>query len=332
MLDLNRRFEADHSEAFKDYPPIQLAAVGGTLLRRWRRIVTVAILGLLIGLSYVILTPPQYTAAALILIDSRTPVLLRNDPALEDSGTFSARIGSEVEILRSERILRQVVQIEDLVNNRSLQPGLVSNAISWAKAKVLRPDPVPEQSDPLAAASRAIRDKTSARRVGATYVVEVSATMMDSSDAVRVANSYARIYIDDQVRLREEAARQNAKVLQERTEELRVAAQAAEQAVEQFKFAVPAQDASSASARVATLKNLESVAQTFRVVYDRFLEKYAETLQQQNARMSEAQVVSIAYAPAVKSWPRTSVVLAAALLVGVLLGSLWALLLDLGRA
>jgi uncharacterized protein involved in exopolysaccharide biosynthesis len=162
--------------------------------------------------------------------------------------------------------------------------------------------------------------------------VEVTATMMDSSDAVRVANTYARTYIDDQVRLREEAARQNAKVLRERTEELRVAAQAAEQAVEQFKFAAPTQDASSASARVATLKNLESVAQTYRVVYDRFLEKYAETLQQQNARMSEAQVVSMAYPPAIKSWPRTSVVLAAALLIGVLLGSLWALLLDLGRA
>jgi uncharacterized protein involved in exopolysaccharide biosynthesis len=41
--------------------------------------------------------------------------------------------------------------------------------------------------------------------------------------------------------------------------------------------------------------------------------------------------VSMAYPPAVKSWPKTSVALAAALLVGVLLGSLWALLLDLGQ-
>jgi polysaccharide biosynthesis transport protein len=332
MLDRNRRYKANPSRALGDYPPIQLVALGGTFLRRWRRIVAVALLVLLIGLSYLIVTPPQYTAAALILINPKNPVLLRDAPTLDDSGIISARIGSEVEILRSERVLRQVVQTETLVNNHSLQPGFFSTAVSWVKTKILGSEHAPGHEDPLAAASRALRDRTSARRIGATFVVEVTATMMDSSDAVRVTNSYARTYIDDQAQLREDAARRNAKVLRERTEELRAEAHEAEQAVEQFKFAEQIQDANSASARVAALKNLESVAQTFRVVYDRFLEKYAETLQQQNTRVSEAQIVSMAYSPAVKTWPKTTVVLAAALLVGVLLGSLWALLLDFGQA
>lgn len=332
MLDLNRRFEADPYRALSEHPPIQLAALGGTLLRRWRRVVVVAFLALLVGLTYLIVTPPQYTAAALILIDPKNPVLLRDAPTLDDSGIISARIGSEVEILRSERVLRQVVQTESLVDNRSLQPGIFSTAVSWVKGKIVDAEQTPAPEAPLAAASRALRDRTSARRIGTTFVVEVTATMMDSSDAVRVANSYARTYIDDQAQLREEAAGRNAKVLRERTEQLRTEAHQAEQAVEQFKFAEPVQDANSASARVAALKNLESVAQTFRVVYDRFLEKYAETLQQQNARVSEAQIVSMAYLPAVKTWPKTTVVLAAAVFIGVLLGSLWALLLDLSRA
>lgn len=71
MLDLTRRYEANHSEALGDYPLIQVAALRGTLLRCWRCIP--AVLVLIVGSSYLILTLPQYTAAALILIDFKNP-------------------------------------------------------------------------------------------------------------------------------------------------------------------------------------------------------------------------------------------------------------------
>lgn len=68
------------------------------------------------------------------------------------------------------------------------------------------------------------------------------------------------------------------------------------------------------------LKNLESTAQTYRVLHDKFLERYAETWQQQFMSLPDAQVASLAYPPQSKSAPKSAIILAAALFAGVALG------------
>ena len=97
--------------------------------------------------------------------------------------------------------------------------------------------------------------------------------------------------------------------------------------MEELKFSRLAAGENSASARVA-LKNLESTAQTYRVIHDKFLERYAETLQQQYFTVPDAQIVSAGFPPLNKSYPKTLIVLATALFLSAALGSLLALLLD----
>jgi len=77
----------------------------------------------------------------------------------------------------------------------------------------------------------------------------------------------------------------------------------------------------------ASLRSLEAVARGARTIYDNFVQRYSETLQQ-NFPVIEARVISPALPPLKKSSPKTLIVLGGALVAGVLLGLTTAFVRD----
>ncbi|SDH20398.1 succinoglycan biosynthesis transport protein ExoP [Bradyrhizobium sp. Rc2d] len=67
------------------------------------------------------------------------------------------------------------------------------------------------------------------------------------------------------------------------------------------------------------LRELESNAQSYQAMYDNFLQRYMESVQQQSFPITEARVISAATTPLKKSYPKSLVILAASLLGGFLL-------------
>src|SRR5262249_19584343 len=67
----------------------------------------------------------------------------------------------------------------------------------------------------------------------------------------------------------------------------------------------------------ATLRELESGALSTRALYDSFLQRYMESVQQQTYVTSEARVVAPAIPPVQKSSPKTVLVLALSVLGGL---------------
>jgi succinoglycan biosynthesis transport protein ExoP len=68
-----------------------------------------------------------------------------------------------------------------------------------------------------------------------------------------------------------------------------------------------------------TLHNLESSAQTYRALYDNFLQRYMESVQQQTFPISETRLITPATRGG-KSAPRSRIILAFATLAGLLIG------------
>ncbi|WP_183237630.1 AAA family ATPase [Bradyrhizobium sp. CIR18] len=68
------------------------------------------------------------------------------------------------------------------------------------------------------------------------------------------------------------------------------------------------------------LRELESNAQSYQAMYDNFLQKYMESVQQQSFPITEARVITPASTTLDKTYPKTFVVLAGGLLSGLLLG------------
>ena len=73
-------------------------------------------------------------------------------------------------------------------------------------------------------------------------------------------------------------------------------------------------------AKSVTLRELQSTAQTYKTLYDNFLQRYMESVQQQSFPISEARLISSASRPLGKSHPRTKLILTAAALGGLIIG------------
>ena len=65
------------------------------------------------------------------------------------------------------------------------------------------------------------------------------------------------------------------------------------------------------------LRELESNAQTYRALYDNFLQRYMESVQQQSFPITEARVISAATRPLSKSSPKTMLLLTFATMIGL---------------
>ena len=66
-----------------------------------------------------------------------------------------------------------------------------------------------------------------------------------------------------------------------------------------------------------SLRELETNAQTYQALYDNFLQRYMESVQQQSFPITDARVISAATRPLNKSNPKTKLVLALSALVGL---------------
>lgn len=88
------------------------------------------------------------------------------------------------------------------------------------------------------------------------------------------------------------------------------------------------QNTEGGQARVK-LKDLESSAQTYRTLYDSFLQKFTESTQQQTFPIGEVRVISLATPPVTASWPKARLIVPGALLAGLLAGMAYVLGRDI---
>jgi succinoglycan biosynthesis transport protein ExoP len=77
----------------------------------------------------------------------------------------------------------------------------------------------------------------------------------------------------------------------------------------------------SANVTAVALRELEREAETYRTLYQTFLLRYQEAVNQQSFPITEARVVTTALAPARPSHPKTAIILALSLLLGGVIGA-----------
>jgi polysaccharide biosynthesis transport protein len=78
-----------------------------------------------------------------------------------------------------------------------------------------------------------------------------------------------------------------------------------------------------------TLHSLQSSAETDRALYDNFLQRYMESVQQQSSPLTESRLITHARPPLAKSWPRPMLTMALALLGGAIFAGIFGMLRDM---
>lgn len=201
--------------------------------------VMIFVMCLCIGLAgvYLLTAPKRYTGTAVLLIDSRKMQGLQTQaPTGGDSPIESAMVDSQVEVLKSETIAASVIKDLHLLdspeftgNERGLLSS-VSDLFSW-----MFPESRPSEAALMRIAIGKLTSSLSIKRVGLSYVIEISYQSLSPDQAARVANAVAEGYIVDSLESKYQASRRAAVWLQDRLKELRTQASAAERAVADYK-------------------------------------------------------------------------------------------------
>lgn len=311
----------------------EFAQAFGTLRRRWKLVLFYTFLAVLSAVGYLTVAPARYAASTLILIEPQRQLPQSQTSSSSDRTFDSSYIDSQVEIVKSDFMIRSVVQSSGLVDDPILEPSRISQLFSEfiAKAKFWKVAPPPLTNEQkLKSATDALEKMISAKRLGLTQIIEITAEMPDSRKAAEIANAFAETYIREQLNRNERIARQSAEALRERSKALQSQALAAEVAFERSK-ARALSDTDAAQGRIA-LREMESIARSLRLLHDRFLERSLEVSQQQFFSVSGAQVISTAQAPLKKSAPSARIILLGSVLVGLGVGSALAFLKEAFQA
>lgn len=212
-----------------------LALIG----RQYPVIIFTLLLCICLAGVYVFTAPKRYTGTAVLVIDSRKMQGLQTQGSTNgsDNPIDSAMVDSQVEILKSESIASKV--IKDLKLSQSPEfmsdGGGVLSGITAAISRLFSESKPPTEEQLLRAALARFVSNLSIKRVGVSYVIEISFQALSQEQAAQIANAVAEGYIVDSLESKYQASRRAAVWLQDRLKELRLQASSAERAVADFK-------------------------------------------------------------------------------------------------
>jgi succinoglycan biosynthesis transport protein ExoP len=236
MLQVNRNVEqVEHPAAATQHSHVLHIAIN--FIRRQYVVIAIAVaLTTLLGVVYLMTTPPIFTASARMLIDTRKQQVMFPQQPMTWDFMESAMVASQVEVLKSENVARAVVKEKHLTEDPEIVGpgsdlwGTVSAAIFGAP-----PPEVRSETELTKRAIAAVMGGVSAKRVELTYVIEVGFRSKSPDSAAQIANAVVQAYINDQLDAKFQATSRATAWLRDRIAELKEQSASADRAVEDFK-------------------------------------------------------------------------------------------------
>ncbi len=237
---------------------ISLDRILYALRHRWRMIVGITILAVVMSAGVVMLLPSRYDASALVQIDPRKKSISNLDGVLSNLQADGAVVDSEEEIIRSRTIVLRVIDVLDLRNDPEFNgPTIFGKILVWiglssaspdntnvARIQTKKPDPItallgPQkigQSNPEQdAIAVAFLRRLKVTRVRKTLLINIRFSTQDPVKSARIANTIAEVYLNEQLREKQRATGMATNALEHKLTELRVKLASAESKVEAYK-------------------------------------------------------------------------------------------------
>lgn len=345
----------------------------------WPFIASTAAVCTILGLVYVLTATPTYTAVAQLLIETNQPATptITTPEAVVTLDT--PQIESEIAVLNSEQIVERAAKALDssedkaaaskdgkasaAATSQTSEPPSASTERGWL-SRLLFGTPVPDtraqEVKKLRQQINQIQNNLSVKRIGLSYVLELSYRDNNPKVAAAVVNALGDAYVQDKIDARSNAARRSGLWLEARIEEIRRLMNEAALDVQEFKarrdyrladrpapsdrdlgldfLPKPANPPDSAAKtdtqkpaakddqritspqEAPTLEELNSRALTYRKIYESYLQAYTDTVQRQSYPGTASRVISRAEPPTRQSSPRRGLTLVGSLVLGSMLG------------
>ena len=299
---------------FRPTPVVSRAEVMAVLafIRRHVPIIALTCFAALgIATLYLVTAVPTFTATAQLLVNSKATVL--------DAASVSTVVESQIAIIKSQRISSAVIEKLGLAEDPEFATGrgsgMVSRLLGWSKPQT--------EASAARYAVEPFERRLSAKRVGPTYLVEITFDSRDPDRAAQILNAVAEKYITDQI---DKANLQDETWVKDRLNELSTQVLAAQKALEDYN-----KNRKEPADSTTTIDKLVAAADSSKNAYDNFrhVVRRMEATRQQSSPVFEASLIAGALPPLRASSPKARNVLGISLVVGGVLGIAIGVLRDL---
>jgi capsular exopolysaccharide synthesis family protein len=251
---------------------IDLGALLGVLWRKKLLIIASVFLAGMLGAFYAFsVATPKYRATTVVLLDATGQPLLDLSAVLPSLGTDSEAINTEVEILKSRRLLERVVNVarltEDPEFNSALQAlgfkASIKNTFTGATEPAL-----PSKETQTASAINALLARMSVRNIPNTYVLQITLETESAHKSAMLADTMAEQYILYQMDVKFETTKEASEWLTSRVADLKLELEQAEARVAEFSTNSEAVSIESVQALDRQLKELRERLETTRATFE----------------------------------------------------------------
>lgn len=176
-----------------------------------------------LAIGYLIYTPPEFYASTNVILQPRNSfsTVQGTDPSLLQVNLDNSQVESQIQIVKSERVLRYVFQTLNLQND----PEFVGKPIT-------DPDPKGELARRRTeAAFQSFSDRVTVRRIGQSLVLEIGFRSRSSARAASLANSITASFMREQILGKAVSLQSSNDWLQVRKDEVNAQQKAVEDAV-----------------------------------------------------------------------------------------------------
>lgn len=198
---------------------------GVTSLLRFRfMVMAICLICMLAGVAFVVLRPAVYTAVAYLQLTNLRLAFSRDDAFFAETQLDPTFIETQMQILRSDRIVLNVVDNLKLdkepLTKPFEMPEFAKDIIALLPFAAASESAPKEANDPRLIALKAVKTDFSADRLGLSSIVQIKFSASTPETAAKVANDLVRAYIADQNAARLEAAQAGSSWLRERLREV----------------------------------------------------------------------------------------------------------------
>lgn len=172
------------------------------LRARYKIVLAIFLIAMLGAVAAIIFMPNKYTATASVLLDTKSP-----DPLLGTLTTPLNYMATQSDIINSDRVARKVVKLLRLDESPQVR-------LQWQNESKGK-EPLVEWLGKLMGKGLTVRPSQESNVISITY------TATEPGFAAATANAFAQAYIDTNIELKVEPARQYAAWFQDRAKELR---------------------------------------------------------------------------------------------------------------
>jgi capsular exopolysaccharide synthesis family protein len=322
------RGELEHTAFEPEY--IRFSDISAFFQRYSFTISGCAIATAILAAFYITSATPLYTAYTQILIDPKGNEIL--DDRRAELTLDAAAMESQIALLTSDTIVRAVAEGLNLKNDPEYAGASVP-LLDRLKALLGNGNASPklqsaDDETRTLQAVEALRNTLDVRRLGLSYVINLSVTATDPQKAARLANAMAESYEREQIIARTRAARASSEWLETRIYTLGAKLNEAARDLQNVRTGrgpAPSRNDPNAPPQ-DTVEVVQATVDAYRQIYESYFQALTNAVEQQSFQGSNARIITPAAIPPDRSHPRSKLIMILGIFAGLLIGIAIALL------